>query len=220
MARVRYEPPHVDAPAEGSALAFERTLRGPVVPWTIASPAANSMPPPAAIAQGELEALRREAREAGRAEAEVAIEAELAALAQQRAAFETNAQASLDALAALRERAIEAWRGELAALAVAIAEALLQRELGQGLPDIEPLLVQALAELDPHERATVTVEPALLESVAAWARARWPAAVVRADAALGPGELRVSAPSGAIDGTRAARLARARALVLGEVDTP
>ncbi|MFO0635159.1 MAG: FliH/SctL family protein [Nannocystaceae bacterium] len=120
----------------------------------------------------------------------------------------------------MRERAIEAWRGELAALAVAIAEALLQRELVQGLPDVEPLLIQALAELDPHERATITVEPGLLESVAAWARTRWPAAVVRADAALGPGELRVGAPSGAIDGTRAARLARARALVLGEVDAP
>ncbi len=218
MTRGRYEPPRVEGVAnDGNALSFARIERSPAIPWTIAGVAANTAPTATPAAPGpseaELEALREAAAAAGRADAAALLAGELEAM---RAEFSELAQRSLDAIADLRPAALEHWRHELATLAVAIAEAVLQRELVGGLPDLEPLLEQALVELDPHERATITVEPALHESVAAWARNRWPAAVVRGDASLRPGDLRVAARTGNIDGTRAARLERARALVLGE----
>jgi flagellar biosynthesis/type III secretory pathway protein FliH len=133
-----------------------------------------------------------------------------------RESFVAEAQASLQALADARTATIEACKAELAELAIAIAEAVLQREIGDGKATLAALLQQALVEMDPHERCTISVGADAVADITAWAQTRWPAAVVRADPALRPGELRIDAPTGRIDVNHAKRLERARRLVLGD----
>jgi flagellar biosynthesis/type III secretory pathway protein FliH len=211
MARTRYEPPRHGAAASADALRFDRIVPSEPIPWVLSGTAANGMP--ATIPEAELEALREAARAQGLADGRAQAEAELAAA---HAELQAGIEAGLAELATWRRTTTEAYRRELAELAIAIAEAVLQRELQDGLGAIEALLEQAMHAIDPEERCTITVAPAAASATIAWASTNWPAALVRGDAELGLGELRVRSKSGTIDATLQARVDHVRRLVLGD----
>ncbi len=214
--RTRYEPPHAGVPGETPtpvAVSFARVTPSAVVPWVLGEAAANSMPPVAVPDEDAIAHWREQARVEGLALGREQAEAELAATQTQLA---DDVRASLASVAELRASLVESYRSELADLAIAVAEAVIQRELGDGRAVLEGFLQQALVEMDPHERCTITVGSADAAAITDWARERWPAALVREDGALRPGELRVEAKSGRIEVDHAERMARVRRLVLGE----
>lgn len=215
MTRARYDPPAANesAPPVASVFAARRVGNGEILPWVIGQAAANSMPSSAGPAPEELLEIAAEARREGLAAGLADAEQQLA---EMREAFVAQAQASLAALADVRAAMIETYRVELAELALAVAEAVLQREIGDGKATLAALLQQAVVEMDPHERCTISVATDAAADITAWAQTRWPAAVVRADPALCPGELRVDAPTGRIDVNHAKRIERVRRLVLGD----
>lgn len=215
MTRARYEPPSAteSAPPVASLFTARRVGNGEVMPWVIGEAAANSMPSSAGPAPEELLEIAAQARREGLAAGLADAEQELA---ETRAAFIAQAQTSLAALADVRAAMIETYRVELAELALAVAEAVLQREIGDGKATLAALLQQALVEMDPHERCTISVATDAAADINAWAQTRWPAAVVRADAALRAGELRVDAATGRIEVNHAKRIERVRRLVLGD----
>lgn len=215
MTRARYEPPSATTPAAPvvSPFATKRVAHGEILPWVIGEAAANSMPPTTGPTPDELLEIaaqaHREGLEAGLAEAQEQ-------LAAMRAAFVADAQASLQALADARTATIESCRAELTELALAVAEAVLQREITDGKATLTAMLQQAIVEMDPHERCTISVATDAAVDIGAWAQTQWPAAVVRADPALHPGELRVDAATGRIEVSHAKRIERVRRLVLGD----
>lgn len=215
MTRARYEPPAATAPATPvvSPFAARRVASGEVVPWVIGEAAANSMPPTPGPTPEELLEIATQAHREGLAAGLADAEEQLAAM---RESFMSEAQASLQALADARAATIEACKAELTELALAVAEAVLQREIGDGKATLAAYLQQALVEMNPHERCTISVGADAVADITAWAQTRWPAAVVRADPALRVGELRVDAATGRIDVTHAKRIERVRRLVLGD----
>lgn len=223
MTRGRYEPPSAStpttevAPSGVAPFAFKRATHGEILPWVLGEAAANSMPPTQAPSEEELAELRAAAQREGLAAGRADAQRELATL---REAFLEDARASLGELAAVRASMIESCRGELTELALAIAEAVVQRELAEGRAGIEVFLGQALLEMDPHERCTISVAQADATGVGEWAATAWPGALVRADPSLRAGELRVEAQTGNIEVAHAKRLERIRRLVLGGGETP
>lgn len=212
MVRTRYEPPRAGPAASADALRFERLAPSEPIPWVLAGAAANTMPT-APIPEAELAMLREAARAQGLAEGRAQADAELA---QVHAELQAGLEAGLTELATWRRTAIEGYRKELAELAIAVAEAVLQRELQAGLGAIEALLEQALHAIDPDERCTIHVAPTAASATIAWASTHWPAALVRGDAELGLGELRIRAKSGTIDASLKGRIEHVRRLVLGD----
>lgn len=212
MTRTRYEPPRHGAGTSAGALRFEKMVPSEPIPWVLAGTAANTMPS-APIPEAELAALREAAHAQGLAEGRAAAETELA---QVHAELQGAVEAGLAELATWRRTAIESYRRELAELAIAVAEAVLQRELQEGFPAVEALLEQALGAIDPEERCTIQVAPAAASATIAWASTNWPAAVVRGDATLALGELRIRSKSGTIDASMRARIEQVRRLVLGD----
>ncbi len=223
MTRGRYEPPSAStstddvAPSGVAPFAFKRATHGEILPWVLGEAAANSMPPTQAPSEDELAELRAAAQHEGLTAGRADAQRELAAL---REAFLDDARASLGELAAVRASMIEACRAELSELALAIAEAVVQREIAEGRAGIEVFLGQALLEMDPHERCTISIAQADAPNVVEWAASAWPGAVVRADPSLRGGELRVEAQTGNIEVSHAKRIERVRRLVLGGGETP
>jgi len=223
VTRGRYEPPSAStptieaAPSGAAPFAFKRATHGEILPWVLGEAAANSMPPTQAPSDEELAELRAAAQREGVAAGRAEAERELATL---REAFLDDARTSLGELAGVRAAMIEACRGELTELALAIAEATVQRELEGGRGGIEVFLGQALLEMDPHERCTISVAASDAATVGEWAASAWPGALVRADPSLRAGELRVEAQTGNIEVSHAKRLERIRRLVLGGGEGP
>jgi flagellar biosynthesis/type III secretory pathway protein FliH len=216
--RTRYEPPTVDAPPAAAASVtpanaiFGRPLAGELVPWVLGQVAANSAPEPRGPSEDELARIYAQAREAGLTEGRAAAAEELAQLEAQ---LVDKARATIEELARVRTLLIEQTRAELLELAVVIAESVMQREIEGGRPTVEPLLAQALLELDPHERCTISVATDELSWAVQWAAASWPAALVRADPSLARGELRIDATRGRIEIDRAQRIDRVRRMLQG-----
>ncbi len=223
MTRGRYEPPSASSSTDDAApggvapFAFKRATHGEILPWVLGEAAANSMPPTQAPSDEELAELRAAAQREGLAAGRADAQRELAAM---REAFLDDARASLGELASVRASMIESCRAELSELALAIAEAVVQREIAEGRGGIEVFLGQALLEMDPHERCTISIAESDAPNVVEWAAAAWPGALVRADPSLRAGELRVEAQTGNIEVSHAKRLERIRRLVLGGGEAP
>lgn len=215
--RTRYQPPAIEAPspapAEVAAAAiFGRPLQGAFLPWVLGEVAANSAPEPKGPSEEELARIYEEAREIGLAEGRAAAASELAELEDR---LTEQVRTTLMELASVRTAMVEAMREELLELTVVVAESAMQRELDGGRLTVEPLLGQALLELDPHERCTISVASDELSWVVEWAKGSWPAALVRADPALGRGELRIDAARGRIEADRTQRMDRIRRMLAG-----
>jgi type III secretion system HrpE/YscL family protein len=160
-------------------------------------------------AHKEADALRREAREAGTAEARRAlVAAELALRAE---------------AVRLRERAGD----RLVRLAVTLAQQVLDHELSSDPAAILRLVRRAVAQVSWAPRARVRLHPEEARRLEqAYPRLSATAAggaelEIRADASLSPGDCLVETESGEVDGSVRARLAdleQALARSLAEVD--
>jgi flagellar biosynthesis/type III secretory pathway protein FliH len=123
--------------------------------------------------------------------------------------------ASLDQAVKAQERALDDlrmhYRNQVVDDAFALAAWLVGREVTTN-PDVMRARVdEALNGID-DDNPQLTVAPCVAELVAEWL----PAATVRADATLHPGEIVVSAASSTIDGTFGDALERVRAAFTGE----
>jgi len=154
--------------------------------------------------------------DAGRAEAE-----------RQAAEERAQADASLErALVALREatmRAAAAWeqtQEELEALAVelglAIAEAVVGRELTEATSLGAEALRRALAEGRPRPGAIVRLNPEDLAELPEWAKKQAEGLELVGDAELARGDAVVETAEATLDARISAQLARARAMLRGE----
>jgi flagellar biosynthesis/type III secretory pathway protein FliH len=148
-------------------------------------------------------------------------------LADGRAAAETEGTGAIPALVASLERsavelaAVVARRTEtdgqaLGDAAVDIADWVLGREIAAGRIDVVARIEQALVQLVPTATVTVHVAESLVESVRGWTKNHASggyAYTVAGDAALRPGEARISAGHGEADLTFAGALARVRSVL-------
>jgi flagellar biosynthesis/type III secretory pathway protein FliH len=208
MSWSRYAPPLTPRlPLEHVDL-FDRPAANGPHPWNLG----QATPDPAPALAAELAALREQAKSEGLAAALAEARAIAAAEVESDRARWT---AGLDALVRQTLEVAEARRHELASLAVAIAEAVLQTELERGSA-IEMLVAAGMGALGDDEDVTLVLSPADLERVADGLRARWSELTLRSDASLPPGALRLESPAGRLSTSVAERLARARALVMGE----
>jgi len=210
MSWSRYEPPVTPRlPLEHVDL-FDRPAANGPHPW----PFARQTPDPAPALAAELAALREQAKAEGLA----------AALAEARAIAAAEVEkdrarwaAGLEALVRQTLEGAESQRRELAELAIGIAESVLQTELEQGKA-IEALVGAAIGALASEDEITVALAPVDAERVTTKLQERWPKLVVRADPALVAGAIRLDGAAGRLSTSIAERVARARALVLGESD--
>jgi flagellar biosynthesis/type III secretory pathway protein FliH len=208
MSWSRYDPPtqrrlpleHVDV--------FDRPVANGPHPWTLG----RAVPDPAPALAAELAALREQARNEGLA---VALAEARAIAAAEVEADRARWAAGLDALVRQTLEVADARRRELAELAIAIAEAVLQTELERGRA-IETLVAAGLGALGSDDDVTLVLSPMDDQHVADGLRARWAKLTVRSDASLPRGALRLESPAGRLTTSIADRLARARALVLAE----
>jgi flagellar biosynthesis/type III secretory pathway protein FliH len=215
MSWSRYEPPIERRVALEHVDVFDRPAANGPHPWTLG----HQAPDPAPALAAELAALREQARSEGMA----------AALAEARAIAAAEVEtdrarwaAGLDALVRQTLEVADARRTELAELAIAIAEAVLQTELERGRA-IETLVAAGMGALGSDEDVTLVLSPVDCERVAEGLRARWSQLTVRSDTSLPGGALRLESPAGRLSTSIGERLARARALVLGvpsEEDAP
>jgi flagellar biosynthesis/type III secretory pathway protein FliH len=208
MSWSRYQPPATRAlPTEHVDL-FDRPAANGPHPW----PFGPKVPDPAPALAAELAALREQAKVDGLA----------AALAEARAIAAAEIEkdrarwaAGLEALVRETLEVAEAHRRELGELAVLVAQAVLQAELDSGAA-IEKLVAAGLQALAGAEGVVLALSPADAERTAEALQRRWPELTVRPDPALAPGGFRLDGPTGRLSSSIAARLAHARALVLGE----
>jgi len=212
MSWSRYEPPNTPRLPLAHVDLFDRPAANGPHPWTLGREPVDPAPALAA----ELAALREQARREGLA----------AALAEARAIAAAEVEdervrwaAGLDALVRQTLEVAEARRHELAELAIAIAEAVLQTELERGRA-IETLVAAGMGALDTDDDVTLVLSPADVERVADGLRARWAKLTVRSDASLPIGALRLESSAGRLATSIGERLARARVLVLAGPDAP
>ena len=108
----------------------------------------------------------------------------------------------------------EAYRREVIELALAAAEALVQRELSQSSEVIAGLVDQALTVLGSDDRIILTLSPGDVEQLGD----ALDGVEVQIDEALSPGDLRAESSAGSIESSMQRRIDRVRQLVLGELD--
>ncbi len=185
--------------------------------------AGGGAPAPAPAPAGpDLEAMRREAfeagREAGRAERPPGE-------AEARAAATRLLEAAARELAESRVEYLRAQRGALVELAVAIAERILDREVSTDPAALVASVEAALDAVPDEEPAVVHLAPADHASLCA-GEGEAPAVLARhgvevaADAALAPGDVRVRAGAARVDARRERLLERIREALLPSTFAP
>lgn len=215
MSWSRYEPPVSrklsDSPVLPQAHVdlFDRPAANGPHPWPFGRAPA---PDPAPALAAELAALREQARQDGLA----------AALAEARATANAEVEkerarwaAGLEALVRQTLEGAESQRRELVELACAVADAVLQTELESGKA-IEALVGAAIGALASEDEVTLVLAPTDVERAGAKLQERWPKLAVRADVSLAPGAIRLDGAAGRLSTSIAERVARARALALGD----
>lgn len=218
MSRSRFAPPVVPGPSGASIPIEGRRRRGTYQRLELGTPPTPAPAPgPDPQEQAQLAALEEARREGyarglqeGRTQAEAEAEARLQTLA-----------GHVEALASLRAVMAEAYRQELLELAIAAAEALVQRELSQAPQILHNLIEQGLAVLGRGDALSLHLHPddapkirPLLERSAA---AGYDVSVLE-DASLSPGDLRLDGPAGTVQSVLHDRVARLRQLVVGALD--
>jgi flagellar biosynthesis/type III secretory pathway protein FliH len=213
VARAPFAPPRV---AGGSDLAAfpSRRRSGEFARWELGKATASAIAavtPPDPITTAR-EAAFAESFAMGLEEGRAAGQAEYAAMLQ-------CLQASVDEIVQHRAVLGEAYRREVVELALAAAEALVQRELGNTGNAIAGLVDQALDALGDDDPVTLRVCVGDAEQLAPWIeqRAR-PGLTVEIDTELRAGDLRATSAGGSVESSMERRIARVRQLVLGELE--
>jgi flagellar assembly protein FliH len=212
MARAPFAPPRIAGEHDATPLPSRRRSGG-FVRWELGKAPASAVslpepPDPIAVAR---ESAVAEGFAAGLEEGRAIGLAEYAALLQ-------RLQASVDEIVQHRAVLGEAYRREVVELALATAEALVQREVAGG-DAIAGLVDQALGVLGADDPVTLRVSAADAERLQPWqeAQAR-PWLTVEIDADLAEGDLRATAATGSVESSMERRIARVRQLVLGELE--
>lgn len=208
MSWARYEPPHSAGLPLSHVDLFDRPAANGPHPW----PFGRASVDPAPALAAELEALREQAKSDGLA---LAVEEARAIAAAEIEAMRARWAAGLEALVRQTLEVADDRHRELAELAIAVAEAVLQTELERGTA-IDRLVTAGLSALGRENVAVLSLSTVDIEGVADGLRARWPGLTVRADATLPAGAMRLESEAGRVETSMRDRLARARALVLGE----
>jgi len=208
----RYEPPRNPGLPQVAVELFDRPAANGPHPWICGTAKAITNPDPGAAMAAELAALREQARAEGFAagldEARTCAQAEVEDVRARWAA-------GLEALVRQSLEIADERRREMCELALWVAEAVLQTELGTG-DAIERLVAAGLRALAGDDETTLVLSSIDAERTGARLQERWPGLALRVDAALSPGAVRLESRVGTVETSIAERLARARSLVLGE----
>lgn len=210
MARIRFAPPSASPRVEVDPLPARRRS-GAFRPWQLGRADVAELPaePPAAPPADPVEVARAQAQALGLAQGlEDGHAAGRAAYAEALARLSTG----LAEITQLRGVLGEVYRREVIELALAAAEALVQRELSQSVDAIGGLVDQALVALGDEERLTLFLSPADAE------RIEVDGVTIEVDETLSFGDLRLESEAGSVESAMQRRIARMRQLVLGELD--
>lgn len=211
MARAPFAPPRLDGGSEAAVLPARRRS-GAFARWELGrAPASAPVPEPVDPIAVAREAAFAEGFAAGLEEGRATGQAEYAAAI-------ARLQASVEEIVQHRAVLGEAYRREAVELALAAAEALVQRELAEGSAAIVGLVDQALEVLGVDDPVTLRVCARDAERLQPWLEAQTRATVtVEIDGDLAEGDLRAASPSGSVESSMERRIARVRQLVLGEL---
>ncbi|HET6585461.1 MAG TPA: FliH/SctL family protein, partial [Nannocystaceae bacterium] len=211
MSWARYQPPSSGRLPQEHGDLFDRPAANGPHPW----PFGRATEDPAPALAAELAALREQARAEGLA---AALEDARATAAAETEAVRARWAAGLEALVRQTLEVADEHRRELVDLAIAVAESVLQSELERGAA-IDALVGAGMTALGRDEDAVLALSTEDAARVAGVLRERWPKLTVRVDATLQAGAIRLESRAGRLDASIAERLARARALVLGQTIT-
>ena len=212
MARTRFAPPPASPAADPAPLPARRRS-GSFVAWQLGrvEPTETPLAEPETPAEDPIDVARAQA------EAEGLAQGLQDGRAAGRAAYDEalgRLSTGLAEIGQLRDVLGEAYRREVIELALAAAEALVQRELTQSSEVIVGLVDQALEVLGADAPITLTLSPDDAERLPPP-----PAGVeVQVDEELPVGDLRAESAGGSIESSMQRRIARVRQLVLGELD--
>jgi flagellar assembly protein FliH len=162
-----------------------------------------------------LEAMRIAAREEGLAQG---IEEGRAAGRREWESQLKGLAKSIGEIENLRASMVNAYRRELAELALQIANSLVLRELQGGRETVEHMVRQALDALDSHDAMTLHLAASVLEQDAdffAHLQQKHNELQIVADPSFGPGDFRLESRAGNVTMMLEERLAAVRRLVLG-----
>lgn len=188
--------------------------REPPAPAEPAPPPPPPVPPTLEIPEDLLAAFYQDVLERGREEGRAQVLAELGALRERYAA-------ALDRLEAVSRQLVDRNRVQVIALACRVAERLVRHHLSEHPEHLLALVREAMAELDERDEVVVHCSP----DDYAFLTARRPELCqglgesfrvqVVADDGLEPGDFRVEARTGTVDGRVGPRLAEAQEALLG-----
>lgn len=125
-------------------------------------------------------------------------------------------EASLQELTALRSVLGEVYRRELVEVALAAAEALVQRELSRGRDVLESMIDKALSELGTEDSFVLSLAETDASRLTEWAQTQ-PRIALRVDGKRQPGDFRLEGGAGSVESLMHERIDRVRQLVLGEL---
>jgi flagellar biosynthesis/type III secretory pathway protein FliH len=202
----------VATPAQVVPLPIGRGVRGEVQPWRLAQADAPASVP-AEIPEAELTALREQAMADGM---QRGLEAGRELAARELSSARDRMLQAIERVMLLERGMLEAWRGELAELALEIAQAVTQRELASAKAWIGEIAGKAMAALgDEVGPWTITIAASDEGELGTAIASRWPDATVRSDASLRPGDVHIQSSAGSIESRLRERMATARRVVLG-----
>lgn len=223
MAKTPFSPPVVaEAPAHATKRsALPARARGDYTRWEVGQASPPALPPPAAEPKragppppDPLQVAYEQAQQQGFEQGvQEGFNRGQAEYAQQLQAIER----SLAELANLRSVLAEVYRREMVEVALAAAEALVQRELKQSSGILQAMIEQALAAIGTGSALTIAVSPADAASLAAWVEQERLAVTLRTDPRRQLGDFRLESAAGSVESLMHERIDRVRQLVLGEL---
>lgn len=211
-------PPPQATPASATTpfLPVANPASATVRPLFAAAPGSRRTPPSPAARMGRADP-KRPSTDPG---AELAHEAPAPHSAAHTEALK-NVGEALRSLAALQQRVLEEARADAVDLALAMVKNLVGTTDGVSVDKLLEVAREALSAAGPTKTAVVRVHPddlALMQAAALHSGEGAPVEL-RADTALGKGDIVVDTPAGRVDGTRRARLDRLERSVRHSVDT-
>ena len=222
MARSRFAPPAVTGPSRDGLALETRRRSGRFRPFQLGpevrGPAANDAGPQISPEEQQRRALAEEARRDGYAQG---LEQGRAQAHAEASEYLTRLADGVETLARAQAVVTEARRRELIELALAAAEALVQRDLTESETTLAHLVevgLQTLGRSEPlslhlHPEDVVRVSPAMHRAAASGFDVQ-----ILEDRTLARGDLRIDNALGTVESVLHDRLARVRQLIIGELD--
>ncbi len=218
MARDRYLPRRLegDGPDNVTPFPSRGPSRGEFRRFTVGAPLGPAPEAPPDPVQQQLAETMAQAREEGFAAGMAQVEQEMA---QQLERW----RASVAQAATLRASLTEVHRREMVELAVAVASAVIQRDVTEHTVSIEQAIGTALEQLGTRERVHITLGPTDADRLNPWLdelREQGLDVSAATDPNLSPGDMKVSSAAGSVEHLLKERIERVRQLVVGSETPP